>query len=97
MQIDREIRTLLNGIIQKRKKAINEGEKAKDDLLGILLQSNIHENHDERVKNLGLSLEEVINECKIFYLAGQETTSVVLTWTLILLGKYQDWQARARE
>ena len=97
MQIDREIRTLLNGIIQKRKKAINKGEKARDDLLGILLQSNVQENHNENVKNHGLSIEEVINECKIFYLAGQETTSVVLTWTLILLGKYQDWQARARE
>lgn len=97
MQIDREIQTLLKGIIQKRKKAINNGEKAKDDLLGILLQPNIHENHDEHDKNHGLTLEEVINECKIFYMAGRGPTSVLLTWALILLGKHQDWQARARE
>ena len=97
MQIDREIQTLLKGIIQKRQKAINDGEKAKDDLLGILLQSNVHENHDEHDKNHGLTLEEVINECKIFYTAGQGPTSILLTWTLILLGKHQDWQARARE
>ena len=99
MQIDREIRTLLKGIIQKRKKTINNGdlERPKDDLLGILLQSNIKENQGQMLKNQGLTHNEVINECKIFYLAGQETTSVLLTWTLILLGKHQDWQTRARE
>lgn len=101
MQIDREIKILLKGIIQKREKAIKNGEKPKDDLLGLLLQSNIpkiqHGNDKTKDKFHGLSLEEVINECKIFYLAGQETTSVLLVWTLILLGKHQDWQSRARE
>lgn len=89
VEIDKEIRTLLKGIIDKRKKAINAGEKPKDDLLGLLLESSF--------QDIKLNFEEMIDECKIFYLAGQETTSSLLAWTLILLGKHQEWQARARE
>lgn len=46
--------------------------------------------------NAGLSTEEIIDECKTFYFAGHETTSVLLTWTIILLGMHQDWQERGR-
>lgn len=100
VEINREIRNLIEGIIEKRKKAIEAGEKPKDDLLGILLESSCqHFRHgnDKLQQAAKLDIEEVIDECKIFYIAGQETTSSLLVWTLIMLGKHQDWQARARE
>ncbi|XP_010535014.1 PREDICTED: cytochrome P450 72A13-like [Tarenaya hassleriana] len=92
-EIDREVRVLLGGIIDKRGKAREEGVEApSDDLLGVLLESNY-----EQSKGNGMSIEEVMRECKLFYFAGQETTAVLLVWTMILLSQHQDWQARARE
>ncbi|KAJ6724659.1 CYTOCHROME P450 72A11-RELATED [Salix viminalis] len=44
-----------------------------------------------------MSSEDVVDECKIFCFAGQDTTSSLLTWTMSLLVQYPDWQARARE
>ncbi|KAI3411501.1 uncharacterized protein J3R85_017927 [Psidium guajava] len=88
--IDKEVQALLMDIIRRREKAIRAGETASDDLLGLLLESNMKE-------NVGMSLHDVIEECKLFYFAGQETTSVLLVWTMVLLSVHPDWQARARE
>ncbi|CAA6671345.1 unnamed protein product [Spirodela intermedia] len=41
--------------------------------------------------------EDVIEEYRLFYFAGQETISVLLTWTMVVLSMHQDWEARARE
>lgn len=98
MDIDKEIKGLLRGIINKREEAIKAGEPSKDDLLSVLMESNfkaIHEHWNN--KNLGMSIEEVIEECKLFYFTGQETTAVLLVWTMILLAQNQNWQTHARE
>ncbi|XP_004488669.1 cytochrome P450 716A67-like [Cicer arietinum] len=97
-EIDRVIIASLTKIINKRENAIKAGETPKNDLLGILLESNhkeIKENNNN--KNVGMNIDDVIKECKLFYLAGEETTSVLLVWTMILLSRHPNWQARARE
>ncbi|XP_027341689.1 cytochrome P450 72A68-like [Abrus precatorius] len=97
-KIDRDIKASLINMIKKREKALRAGETTKNNLLDILLESNDKEIQEHRNnKNVGLKLEEVVEECKLFYFAGQETTSGLLAWTMVLLSRYPDWQARARE
>lgn len=95
-----EIETLLRGIIHKKERAIREGQVATDDLLGLLLESNMKEIREQIPKNkksVGLSIQDIVEECKLFYLAGQETTSSLLTWTMFLLSIHPSWQDRARD
>ncbi|GMH09874.1 hypothetical protein Nepgr_011715 [Nepenthes gracilis] len=94
--LSKEIEALLTGIIESKKRALEAGETKKDDLLGILLEKNDKEIAENGNKGTGLTIEEVIQECNLFYIAGQETTSSLLVWTLVLLGKHQNWQERAR-
>ncbi|KAJ4806649.1 Cytochrome P450 [Rhynchospora pubera] len=98
-QTAREVQTLLMGILAKRENAIRNGETTEDDLLGLLLESNKSEMEQNGTSDssLGLTIDEVIEECKLFYFAGQETTSVLLTWTLVVLSIHPEWQEKARE
>lgn len=95
--ISKEIHSLLKGIVSKREKAMERGETVRDDLLGLLMKSNLQEIQEHGNKNMGMSIGDVIEECKLFYFAGSETTSNLLVWTMVLLSQYQEWQARARE
>ncbi|KAJ4976698.1 hypothetical protein NE237_001804 [Protea cynaroides] len=94
----KEISAILMDIINKRQKTMKGGEANNNDLLGLLLKSNqkeIQENKNK--KNVGMTMEDVIEECKLFYFAGQETTSGLLVWTMIVLSMHPEWQMRARE
>ncbi|PWA44605.1 cytochrome P450 [Artemisia annua] len=95
-EIDREVRASIRSIINKRVIMLKVGGIKNDDLLGILLDSNYKEIKQQGNLNFGLTIEEVIEECKLFYFAGQETTGNMLVWTMILLSQYTNWQARAR-
>ncbi|XWS68685.1 hypothetical protein CRYUN_Cryun04dG0112400 [Craigia yunnanensis] len=94
--IHREVRSLLTGIIEKREKAVRSRDH-KDDLLDLLLKSILNELQEKKDSNAGMTTEDVIEECKLFYFAGQETTANLLTWTMIVLSMHTDWQERARE
>ncbi|KAI3734315.1 hypothetical protein L6452_13781 [Arctium lappa] len=96
-EIDREMKASIRSMIDKRIIAMKVGESSKDDLLGVLLDSNYEEIKQHGSSNFGLSIEDVIEECKLFYLAGQETTRNLLVWTMVLLGQHTNWQARARD
>ncbi|KAL8126830.1 hypothetical protein AgCh_013939 [Apium graveolens] len=94
-QIDKEVGFIVKGIIAKKMKAMKEGEASTDDLLGLLLEANSKE-LGQGNKNNGMSFDDVIEECKVFYFAGQETTSTLPVWTLVWLSMHPDWQDQAR-
>jgi len=96
-EINNEVESILRDLIANRMQAIEEGESKKHDLLGLLLESNMTDKDANGQSVRGMSTEEVIEECKLFYFAGMETTSVLLTWTMVVLGMHPEWQDRARE
>ncbi|KAL4192629.1 hypothetical protein AMTRI_Chr06g195170 [Amborella trichopoda] len=91
-KIDKKVRGILKGIIQRKEEAINSGTYNSHDLLGLLLESNRTNDHKNR-----MTMEDVVEECKLFYFAGHETTSMLLTWTMVVLSKHPTWQERARD
>ncbi|XP_020589913.1 cytochrome P450 72A15-like [Phalaenopsis equestris] len=97
-QLDKEVRSLLKSMIEKREKAIKYGEKNSTDLLGLMIESNLKQFEEHgKFGSGGMTTEDIIKECKLFYFAGQETTSVLLNWTIVLLSIYPSWQEKARE
>lgn len=81
-------------MIDKRQKAVSRGA---DDLLGLLMESNSRSIQENGNKKGGMSIEDVMEEMKLFYFAGSETTSSLLVWTMLQLCIHPDWQSRARE
>ncbi|KAK9092527.1 hypothetical protein Syun_027438 [Stephania yunnanensis] len=97
-EIERESKALFEEMIKKREKDLKQGECQNDDLLSLLIDSNFKEvlEHGDS-ESVGLTIDEIIAECKLFYFAGQETTYSLLVWAMVLLGMHQEWQERARE
>ncbi|PIA26850.1 hypothetical protein AQUCO_08600006v1 [Aquilegia coerulea] len=95
-EISQERGSLLQNMILRREKVMKAGRLQNNDLLGLLLESNFKE-MSGKTRNAGITIDEVIDECNLFYLAGQETSATLLVWTMICLSMHQDWQEKARE
>jgi hypothetical protein len=83
--------------------AANCGGGYGDDLLGLLLEAWSPEpgrrqaGSDDEGTTTTLTTGEVIDECKTFFGAGQETTATLLVWTMFLLSTHPQWQDKVRE
>lgn len=80
-------------IVKKRQNEVETGQANSlgNDFLGSLLK--VYNDMDQ--KN-SVSAAEIIDECKTFYFAGQETTYSLLSWATLLLAIHTDWQEKAR-
>lgn len=96
-KLDYEIKAILGDLIQRKRQDILQNKEV--DLLGLLLQKCklLGDQAAHNDDNNCLIIDDVIEECKLFYIAGQETTANLLTWTMIVLSMHPDWQEKARE
>ncbi|XP_060215855.1 cytochrome P450 CYP749A22-like [Lycium barbarum] len=81
-------------LIREREDNVKTGqaESYGSDFLGSLLKAH----HDSDVKTR-ISVADIIDECKTFYFAGHEPTTIVLSWVVLLLAINPDWQQKARK
>ncbi|MBA0764686.1 hypothetical protein Gotri_014005 [Gossypium trilobum] len=88
-----EIQDCVMKIVKKREDRVVNGEADSfgNDFLGLLVNAY----HDLDDKNR-LSMEDLVDECKTFYFAGQETVNSLLAWIVLLLATHGDWQDKAR-
>ncbi|XP_047154901.1 cytochrome P450 CYP72A219-like [Vigna umbellata] len=86
--LDIQIKAMLRDMIQKKEQAMKENKVKEHDLLSSLLQY--------REESGSLTTDNVIEECKLFYFAGQVTTANLLSWTVIVLSMHPNWQEKAR-
>ncbi|OMO72100.1 Cytochrome P450 [Corchorus olitorius] len=93
-KLAKEIHDSVMKMVKKREEKILSGETNNFgiDFLGLLLNSF----HDPD-KNSRLSVQDLVDECKTFYLAGQETVNSALAWTVLLLAIHPEWQEKARK
>ena len=81
MDLSKEARVILKGIVEQRKAS----GKRYGDLLDMLLETTYDDGK-------GMSEEQLIDEILIIFTAGHETTSNALTFTFQLLAKHPEWQ-----
>ncbi|KAE8814177.1 Secologanin synthase [Hordeum vulgare] len=91
-RLQRKVRSILINIIESRLTA-KDTTGYGNDMLGVILEACT----PEQVQNPLMSIDEIIEECKTFYLAGHETTTQLLTWTMFLLSTHEEWQEMLRE
>ncbi|XP_057792318.1 cytochrome P450 72A397-like [Salvia miltiorrhiza] len=96
-EIAKEVRSIIQKLIDIRVEAMGREEGRHEDLLSVLLESNSQEIEMHGSKSFGMSMDDIVEECKVLYFAGQDTTASLLVWALVLLSKHPHWQTKARE
>ncbi|XP_050237843.1 cytochrome P450 CYP749A22-like isoform X2 [Mercurialis annua] len=93
-KLQQEIRNTIIEMVKKREEAARMSglHSYGDDFLGLLIKA--YRDYDKKKK---ITIDEMVDECKTFYVAGQETTASSLAWTTLLLATHTDWQDEARK
>ncbi|MBA0681405.1 hypothetical protein Goari_023211 [Gossypium aridum] len=92
-ELSKGIQDCVMKIVKKREDKVENGEANSfgNDFLGLLVKA-----YNDPDKNNRLSVEDLVDECKTFYFAGQDTVNSLLAWMVFLLAIHGDWQEKAR-
>ncbi|KAK6157794.1 hypothetical protein DH2020_012042 [Rehmannia glutinosa] len=93
-KIEQSLRDSIVSMVKKREDNVKTGkaENFGSDFLGSLLK--VHHDLDPKSR---ISVDDIVDECKVFYIAGHETTSSLLGWIVVLLSIHTEWQEKARK
>ncbi|KAH7515808.1 hypothetical protein FEM48_Zijuj10G0065600 [Ziziphus jujuba var. spinosa] len=93
-KLEDDIRNNIIEILKEREEKVMRGERDSfgSDFLGLLLKAHHDTNDSQKI-----SVDDLVDECKTFYFAGQETTNTFLSWTVLLLAIHTDWQEEVRK
>ncbi|PIN09027.1 Cytochrome P450 CYP4/CYP19/CYP26 subfamily [Handroanthus impetiginosus] len=95
--IENELTHTFTNMIQERLKKRNTREiNGELDLFDMFLDE-LNEVDTKDKKDHAMVIHEIIQQCKLFFMGGYETSSNLVTWTIIMLAVHKDWQDRARE
>ncbi|XP_030449692.1 cytochrome P450 CYP749A22-like [Syzygium oleosum] len=92
-KLEKGIRDSVVQMIKRRETKViaSEADGFGDDFLGQLVKA-LHDGD----KSKKITVDNLVDECKTFYIAGQETANSMMTWMLFLLAIYPEWQEEAR-
>ncbi|CAI0463273.1 unnamed protein product [Linum tenue] len=93
-KLEQQIRDVIIAMVTKREEMVTNGDldSCGSDFLGLLVKARYEDDESKRI-----SVDNVVDECKTFYLAGHETCDILLTWAMLLLSIHTDWQEEARK
>jgi PHYB activation tagged suppressor 1 len=97
VNLAQEVDKTIKQIIEIRHTQANANKTSYgDDLLGLMLTSMDGEKVGDVIK-CQVNIQDIFNECKTFFLGGFETTFTFITWTMLFLAWYLEWQDNARK
>lgn len=94
--LHKSITSMLRTLIERKENMMSTGQTNEHDLLGLLLKPN-NENRASNTNDTKMTMKEIIEECRHLYVAGHQTTSSLLTWTMVVVAMHPIWQDKARE
>ncbi|CAH9102971.1 unnamed protein product [Cuscuta epithymum] len=99
-KLEKEIKRSLMKVIEERRGEWGSEvpENGPKDLLSLMIQASVREaaaSHGPAASMI--TPNDIAEECKTFFFAGEQTTSNLLTWTTVLLAMHPQWQDQARD
>ncbi|KAG5559408.1 hypothetical protein RHGRI_009070 [Rhododendron griersonianum] len=104
-KLNKEVKKSLVNLIERRRRE-NCCNKTQDqvggpkDLLGLMIRESWKEMEMDSNSSPSakiMTVHDMVEECKTFFFAGEQTTSNLMTWATVLLAMHPKWQVLARE
>ncbi|KAL0348925.1 UNVERIFIED_CONTAM: 7-deoxyloganic acid hydroxylase [Sesamum angustifolium] len=95
--IENELTAIFTNMMNERLKKWERGEvKGEPNLYDIFLDE-LNETDIKDKNARAMAMFDIIQQSKLFFLAGHETTSNLIAWTIVMLSIHHKWQSLARE